>query len=56
MDRCVLIEWSTKINHISKHIRTENITDTYILIKSVIIYVGKKIEKKKKNEVRKHIF
>ena len=46
IDICVLIEWSRKINHILSHIRTENITDTYILIKSVIIYVGKKIEKK----------
>ena len=26
-----------------KHIRTENVTDTNILIKAVIVYVGKKI-------------
>ena len=42
-DRCVLAEWSRKINCILKHIRTENITDTDILIKAVIAYVGKKI-------------
>ena len=42
-DRCVLAEWSRKINCILKHIRTENITDTDILIKAVIVYVGKKI-------------
>ena len=41
--RCVLAEWSRKINCILKHIRTENITDTNILIKAVIVYVGKKI-------------
>ena len=28
---------------ILKHIRTENITDTNILIKAVVVYVGKKI-------------
>ena len=43
IDRCVLAEWSRKINCILKHIRTENITDTNILIKAVIVYVGKKI-------------
>ena len=42
-DRCVLAERSRKINCILKHIRTENITDTNILIKTVIVYVGKKI-------------
>ena len=42
-DRCVLAEWSRKINCILKHIRTENITNANILIKAVIIYVGKKI-------------
>ena len=43
IDRCILAEWSRKINCILKHIRTENITDTNILIKAVIVYVGKKI-------------
>ena len=43
IDRCVLAEWSRKINCILKHIRTENITNANILIKAVIIYVGKKI-------------
>ena len=43
IDRYVLAEWSRKINFILKPIRTENITDTNILIKAVIIYVGKKI-------------
>ena len=43
VDRCVLGEWSRKIHHIKKHIRTENITDTNILIKAVIVYVAKKI-------------
>ena len=43
VDRCVLAEWSRKINCILKHILTENITDTNILIKAVIIYVVKKI-------------
>ena len=42
-DRCVLAEWSRKINCILNHIRTENITNTNILIKAVIVYVGKKI-------------
>ena len=41
--RCVFTEWSRKINCILKHIRTENITDTNILIKAVIVYVRKKI-------------
>ena len=43
IDRRVLAEWSRKINRILKHIRTENITDTNIIAKAVIIYVGKKI-------------
>ena len=32
IDRCVLAEWSRKINCIKKHIRAGNSTDTYILI------------------------
>ena len=36
VDRCVLAEWSRKINRILKHIRTENIKDTNILIKADI--------------------
>ena len=43
IDRCVLPEWSRKINSILEHIRTQNITDTKILIKAAIVYVGKKI-------------
>ena len=43
IDRCVLAEWSRKINCILKYIRTESITDANILIKAVIVYVGKKI-------------
>ena len=43
VDRCVLGEWSRKIHHIKKHISTENITDTNILIKAVMVYVAKKI-------------
>ena len=43
IDRCVLAEWSRKINCILKHIITGNITDTNILIKAVIVIVGKKI-------------
>ena len=46
VDRCVLADWSRKINHILKHIRTENITDTNILIKAAIVYVEKKIDLK----------
>ena len=42
IDRCVLAEWSRKINRILKHIRTESITDINILIKAVIVYVGEK--------------
>ena len=42
IDRCVLAEWSRKINCILKHIRTENITDTNILIKAVVVYIVKK--------------
>ena len=30
-------------NRILQHIRTENITDTDVLIKTVIVYVGKNI-------------
>ena len=40
MCTCRMVE---EVNHILKHIRTENITDTNILIKAVIVYVGKKI-------------
>ena len=43
IDRSLLAEWSRKINCILKHITTENITDTNILIKAVIVYEGKKI-------------
>ena len=43
IDRCVLAEWSRKIHCILKHIRTANITGTNILIKAVIVHVGKKI-------------
>ena len=43
IDRYVLAEWSRKINCILKHIRTESITDTNILIKAVIVYVGKRL-------------
>ena len=43
IDRCLLAEWSRNINCILKHIRTENITDTNILIKAVIVYVGKRL-------------
>ena len=43
VDRCLLAEWSRKINCILKHIRTENITDTNILIKAVILCIGRKI-------------
>ena len=46
IDRCVLAEWPRKINCILKHIRTANNTDTNILIKAVIVYVGKKIDLK----------
>ena len=46
IDRCLLAEWSRKINRILKHIRIENITDTNILIKAVTVYVGKKIDPK----------
>ena len=45
-DRSVLAELSRKINCILKHIKTENITDASILIKVVIVYVGKKINLK----------
>ena len=43
IDRCVLAKWLRKINCILKYIRTENITDINILIKAVIVYVGKKL-------------
>ena len=43
IDRCLLAEWSRKINCILKDIRPENITDTNILIKAVIVYVMKEI-------------
>ena len=43
IDRCVIVGWSRKINCIPKHIRTKNITDTNMLIKLVVVYVGKKI-------------
>ena len=42
VDRCVLSDWSMKINCILKHIRTEYIVDKNILIKTLIVYVGKK--------------
>ena len=42
VDRCVLPNWSRKINHILKHIRTGYIVDTNILIKTLIVYVGKR--------------
>ena len=41
--RCVLAKWSRKINCILKHIRIENITETNILIKAVILHVGKRL-------------
>ena len=44
--RCLLAKWSRKVNCTLKHIRTENITDTNVLIKAVIVYVGKKIDLK----------
>ena len=40
IDKCVLAELARKINCILKNIRTENSTETNILIKPVIIYVG----------------
>ena len=43
IDRCVLAEWSRKINCILMYIKTENISDTNILIKAVTVCVGKKI-------------
>ena len=46
IDRCVLSEWSRKIKCMLNHIRTENITETNILIKAVIVYVKKKISLK----------
>ena len=41
IDRSVLAEWSRKKNCILEHIKTENITDTNILIKGVIVYIEK---------------
>ena len=41
-DKCILAKWLWKIDCILVHSRTENI-DTNILIKAVIVYVGKKI-------------
>ena len=41
-ERYVLAEWPRKINRILKHIRTETIKDTNILINVVKVYVGKK--------------
>ena len=46
IDRCALAEWSRKVNRILKHIRTENITETNILIKVLIFYVRKKFSLK----------
>ena len=46
IDRCVLAEWSRKINRILKHVKTDNVTDTNILIKADIVNVGKKIDVK----------
>ena len=43
IDRCVLAEWSREINCILKHIRTETVTDTNILINAVVVYVRKMI-------------
>ena len=58
INRCVLVNWLRKRNYILKHIKTKNIADTNLLIKAVIVYIGKKIsleacgskkKKKKKN-------
>ena len=46
IDKCALAEGSRKINCILQHIRTENIVDTNILIKAVIVYIGKEIDLK----------
>ena len=43
IDRCAFAEWSRRVNCASKHIKTENITDTNNLIKAVIVFVGKKV-------------
>ena len=56
IDRSVLAKWSKKVNCILKHIRTENISDTNILIKVFIVCVEKKIglkdcESKNKKEL-----
>ena len=42
-DRCVLAERSREINYILKHIRTETVTDTNILINAVVVCVRKMI-------------
>ena len=58
IDRYELAVWSRKINCILKYIRTENITDTNILITVVIAYAGKNIclkaceSKTKKESIR----
>ena len=46
IDKCALAEGSRKINCILQHIRTENIVDINILIKAVIVYIGKEIDLK----------
>ena len=43
IDRYARTKWSRKINHILKYIRIEKITEANILIKAVIVYVGRKI-------------
>ena len=57
IDKCALAKGSRKINCILQHIRTENIVDINILIKAVVVYIGKEIdlkacgsENKKKSE------
>ena len=40
IDRCILAEWSRKTNCILKHIRIKLFS---ILIKAIIVYVGKKL-------------
>ena len=44
VNRCVLAAWSMKINRILKQMRTENNTDTSIMIKAAVVFVGKKID------------
>ena len=58
-NRCVRTEWSRKINHILKHIRIQNITDTNISIKAVIVKEKKKIGLKAygaKNKMEKELW